>query len=334
MIRREGARKWFVRAVTKWGRKQRLVIGHKADAVKVYFELLTQIYEEHGIVKKTTLTFNMLIDVYVEQHLKFKRSHDNFRYTLDRLKEALGPVYINEFTRETFENYLMQLESCRTQTHDRYRPATVNKYLILAKCVFNHAVENQILKENPIGKIPLREVNNVRDKVLNQDEYAKLKDCLPDYLKPICDFAVQVPVRKMELVNMKVSDVDLVENIIYVPDGTTKSGKGRQLPIPPNMVSYFRDIPKDSEWAFYRKEYGKCLNLGDFKRAFRHACELANLTWLHFHDFRHCAITAMSRRGIPQTVIMRIAGLTTNSVFNRYRTVNINDVKNVFDYAN
>jgi len=85
-----------------------------------------------------------------------------------------------------------------------------------------------------------------------------------------------------------------------------------------------------SEWVFYKKEYGEYKNLGEFRRSFRTACKKAGVPWLRVHDLRHQAVTAMSRRRVPQPVIMKVAGLSTNSVFNRYRTVDLIDIKDCF----
>ena len=297
---------------------------------RVYYQFLTEIYNKNGIAKESFVTIGFIIDYDLEKHFIHKRSYENAKYFYEVMKNRLGSIYVKDFNRDIFEDFIEELTAKRTKEHDQYQPATINKYIAFMKHAFNFAKANGLVRTNPVENLKLREVNNVRDRILTNKEWVTLQKHLPDHLLPICRFAKQVPSRKTEIVNMRKEDVDLINRVCYLHDGETKSGKGRVLPIPPNMMKYFKSIPKSSEWVFYRKEYGKYYNLGEFKRSFRTACENAGVPWLHFHDLRHQAVTEMSRRRVPQPVIMKVAGLTTNAVFNRYRTVDLVDIKDCF----
>lgn len=47
-----------------------------------------------------------------------------------------------------------------------------------------------------------------------------------------------------------------------------------------------------------------------------------------FHDIRHTVNTDMRRAGIQQSVIMAILGYEDHRMFNRYNTVDLEDLKN------
>jgi integrase len=56
-----------------------------------------------------------------------------------------------------------------------------------------------------------------------------------------------------------------------------------------------------------------------------HKAEFANV-W--FHDLRRSFVTNARRRGVPESVVMRMSGHRTRNVFDRYNIVEDEDVRN------
>lgn len=135
-----------------------------------------------------------------------------------------------------------------------------------------------------------------------------------DYLIPILEYNFAVPSRRSELTGAKVADLDLLNNRFRVPVSRSKGGVSMWKPIPPHMETYFRTLPVDTEYIFFRRdEDGVCRPLGDFKRALRGVLKKADLlgVW-RFHDGRHAAYTALMRNGTPKAVAQSIAGWRTD----------------------
>lgn len=78
------------------------------------------------------------------------------------------------------------------------------------------------------------------------------------------------------------------------------------------MLQYFRSIPADCPFLFYRQDVeGEYHSLGDFRKAWHHCLKLAELSDVRFHDTRHCSATDLYVNGNPERVIMDIAGWKT-----------------------
>ena len=131
------------------------------------------------------------------------------------------------------------------------------------------------------------------------------------------------------------SQVDRDRQTIRLEPGTTKNNEGRTIPyaLLPELVEVIEAAWKEHErlkgedkicpYVFHRN--GKRIKV--FHGAWKTACETAGCPGKLFHDFRRTAIRNLSRKGVPDTVAMRISGHKTRSVFDRYNIVNEADLR-------
>ena len=247
---------------------------------------------------------------------------------MDTLKCDLGNVRIPEFPSR-FEMYVRHLKTTESNRGALRSAAAINRPIEIVKACFKLCVALELLSKNPITKqkFPLLD-ETPRDVVISESERSKLQEVVDKqapHLSAIIKFAMQVPCRKSELVNMRREDLDLDKSAIRVKNGTTKNEEGVWKPIPPNMLDYFQSIPPESEFLFYRVVKGTgnaCpptyLPLGDFKNAWRSCREKAGLLRLHFHDTRHISATRLVNNGTPEQVVNTVAGWKTNMLRDYY----------------
>ena len=125
---------------------------------------------------------------------------------------------------------------------------------------------------------------------------------------------------------MQVEQIDLSQRVIRLEPGTTKNGEGREVVMTDSMFTLLTACVSGksaNDYVFTRPD-GK--RVRDFRRTWARACKEAGLPGLLFHDLRRTAARNLRRAGVPETVIMRIGGWRTRSVFERYAIVSRNDI--------
>ncbi len=252
--------------------------------------------------------FAEALDFYIARH-EIGKSKPLF----DRLRADLGAVALKDLS-ERFDRFLQLLKTEKgKRTGKPIANGTINRYLAWARAACNFAALHGRMKGNPLrgGRFTKLE-ETAKDRILTQDEQARLLaalDRVAPHLLPAVNFALRVPCRISEIVNMKREHLNLFKNTITVPGAITKNGEPCIKKIPPDMLDYFRQLPRETDFLFYRRDKaGKYHTLGDFKKSWHHALREAGISGFVFHSLRHCAVTSLRNAGTPDTAIYMLAG--------------------------
>ena len=214
--------------------------------------------------------------------------------------------------------------------------ATINRSLGALRRMFALAIERGSLKYAPFIKmLPEAEA---RTGFLEVQEYDKLYEALPDYVKPILQIGFYTGMRLGEIKNLTWSHVDLANNVIRLEDQDVKNSQGREIPLIdglPNILEKLRQANPTAEYVFLGVS-GK--QIKSFRKAWARACETAGLKNFLFHDLRRSAVRNLVRAGVPRGVAMKITGHKTEEVFERYNITDSKDIKSagesVAEYLN
>lgn len=342
-IRNKGTNTWGVRVRCRVNgtevSKKETVYGTKSDALIVEAKLRQELLQ----IKKTQAssltadtgkfrTFGEAIDFYLERNTRtISRNLHIFRM----LKKGLGKCRVSELGNR-FDRYLLHLRhEKRDKTGRKYSNASINRVLAYAKSVCNMALRFEKIDKNPLNRFSkLKEVP--RDRVLSAQEEQRLLNVLREdapHVYPAVLFALQIPIRKSELVNMRTSDLDLINNVVRLRNGTTKNSRGCYIPIPPDMTEYFRSIPSGCDYVFYRKVSEGYRSLGDFKISWRNALRKAGIEDFRFHDLRHISATRLVDAGTPERIVREIANWQTD-MLNRYYHMNSSKIYEAVRFGN
>lgn len=318
-IKRTGSSTWYldvrVRLSGKETRTRETFTGTRAAAEERFFFLKQRLRDGVEVADLSTTpyvrTFGDLLNVYRQNN---EITWNGFLF--ERLENDLGTVRIEDFSLR-YDEYVRGMKHERSPRTGRfYSNATINRLTVYTRAIFSYALKRGLIPTNPM--ILCRKLKEYpRDRVLSDDERKRLFTVLQDnetirHILPAVQFAIQVPIRRSELVHLTKDLLNVDSMVIKLKHGTTKNGNGTFIPVPPDMAAYFKNIPEQSQYLFYREEGGKFLPLGDFKRAWHRALELACISNFRFHDLRHIAATALIDQGTPVHVVLSIGNWKTD----------------------
>ncbi len=170
----------------------------------------------------------------------------------------------------------------------------------------------------------------VREGFVDDDQYRKILEALPEILKPIFVVAYHLPLQKQELLSLKHYQVDLSSRRLLLNRQETSSNEPQTAPIYGDMSAWLdilltkrRTLSAKGEYLFIN-ELGNLI--GEFRKAWNTACLLADVPGLRFSDLRRIATRHMMRLGFPGKFIIQIAGLKTPSLLWRCTSTDKNDI--------
>jgi integrase len=299
-------------------KRQRIFSGTREQAKRLFEDLKEKARAGDGSLKATDIsTFERAAAIFIEK--RKQAPSDTHLRMIQFLVGALGAVSLVEFPAR-FESWLKLYRVTPTKQTGKYPGnGAANRFVSIARAVYNlMRALNLFEGENPISGARFPKLKEIpRDVSLGEQDKKNLLNTLDaqaPHLSAIVRFAMQVPCRRSELVNMKREDLDLFGSCIRVRNGTTKNDCGTWKKIPADMRDYFRNLPSETEYLFYRRERdGTYHKLGDFKRAWNRCLKLAGLKGaFRFHDTRHVSASALVDNGTPEQVVMMLAGWKTN----------------------
>jgi integrase len=232
--------------------------------------------------------------------------------------------------------------------------ATINREVAALKRMFRLGQQSTPAKVLRMPHFPHLRENNVRKGFLEDAQYRKLVEGTELWFRTIVECGRTYGWRISELLGMKVKQIDLMQRVIRLDPGTTKNSDGREVFMTEALYLLLGACVegKGAEDAVFARPNG--IPVRTLRDAWEKACTLAGVgqfvcvdcatpvqagapcqkcsgkrtryTGLIFHDLRRTAARNLRRAGISETVIMKIGGWRTRSVFERYAIVSRGDI--------
>ena len=173
------------------------------------------------------------------------------------------------------------------------------------------------------------EQGNERRGFVEEPEYRKLAELAAGqlWLRGLLALAYTYGFRKAELLGMRCSQVDLLNDTVCLYSGETKNGEGRIVALTRECRELVVELRKGKQPEDYllTRENGEPVR--DLRGAWDALVKAAGLPGLLLHDFRRSAVRRMIRAGVPQKTAREISGHKTDAVFNRYNIVSEADIR-------
>jgi integrase len=189
--------------------------------------------------------FKELAQWYLDlEDVKAKKSCRRDKLSVKCLLEMFGNHLLKNITPALIEKYRQRRLAETTRHKKTTKPATVNREIDCLKTIFSKAVKNGKAERNPVQGLKMLKENNVRDRILSQEEFTRLLARSPEHLKPFLKFGYYTAMRQGEIVNLYWGQVNLREGFIHLKPEDTKTNEGRDVPLTRELVEMFKAMPR------------------------------------------------------------------------------------------
>ncbi len=293
----------------------------------------------------SALTVADLAQLYLDDYkIKGRRSigHAVSRWE-GHLKPFFGLYQAQRVTPDLIDRYRLH------RTNEGASVATVNRELAALRRMFTIGKQKRKLFSVPFVEIIPE--NNTRTGFLQDSDYAALAEsCLKHggpWMRALLEMGYCYGWRKSELVNLRVSQVDLLRRTMRLEPGTTKNDEGREVYLTDAIATLLRPlvVGKDRTAQVFARG---AVPVRSFRKVWQNACCAVGLghfecstcggefttgkrcetckkrltyRGLIFHDLRRTAARNLRRAGVDTSVIKSCGGWKTDKVFQRYSIV-------------
>lgn len=237
------------------------------------------------------------------------------------LKPHFGSMLLIDLTADDVADY--QKERLR----ERASPKTINLELgTLRAMMRRHRLWAQVQPD-----VKMLTVRDEAGKALTADEERRLRAACAESrsraLLPAVSLALNTGMRRGEILSLKWSQIDFLNERVIVGKSKTDAGHGRAIPLNTSALSALRiwasNFPdrKPEHFVFAAERYGLTgddgkphvhafdpeRSIGTLKVAWESAKRKSGVA-CRFHDLRHSACTRLVERGVPLPVIASLLG--------------------------
>ncbi len=230
---------------------------------------------------------------------------------------------------------------------------TINRDVTTLKACLSKAVEWDVLDGNPLQKLkPVRTEASLRARYLTTAEETALRSALierdlrlrekrrngnawrrarhqrvlpdlsiaafADYLQPMVLLSLNTGLRRGEVLQLKWTDVDLLQRKLVVRGDNTKSGKTRYVPLNAEALTtleQWKNSAGTSEWVFAGLD-GKRMN--GIKTSGGGVLDSAAVADFRWHDLRHHFASRLVMKGVDLNTVRELLGHSDLSMTLRY----------------
>lgn len=290
------------------GRRIRKSVGSEKDAENALAAVKTDILRgELRFKKESKIRFEDFAKEYFEYSKVNKKSWERDRTSLKALTEFFDNILLSKITAGYIEKY-------KTKRIGEVSSASINRELACLSAMFSLAKKSKFVDENPVREVSKFQERKLELRILSKEEIADLIEKSSGHLRKIIILALNTAMRRGEIFALKWKDVDFEKGFIYI--AVTKSGVMRKIPMNSLVIEALKNMKRENEFVFFNSKTEKSLTT--VRRAFKTACQKADINSLRFHDLRHTAATYMVMGGIDLVTVSEILGHSDIKMTMRY----------------
>lgn len=263
-------------------------------------------------------TFAKFVEDDFLPHIKtYKRSWEcDVSLLNNHLLPAFGSRHLDTITRRDVQKLITGRREMGKA------PGTCDRMLILARHIFNCALKWEIpgVKSNPAKEVELLNVDNKRERYLNEDEVRRLHDAVQasenPMLKYIVPMLLMTGARKREVLDARWEDFDYETRQWKIP--FTKGGKPRYVPMSDGVLGILDAVSRieGSPYVFPNPDTKKPFVTIHY--TWDTARKKAGLQDVRLHDLRHSFASILINSGRSLYEVQHLLGHTQVKTTERY----------------
>jgi integrase len=243
-----------------------------------------------------------LLEAFIAQHVSQNRSAREISRLLRReFGSAWGNRSIHDIKKRDVIDVVSGIE-------DRGAPVAANKALKTIKTFLRWCVGRAVLDQSPADGIPLPSKVTARDRVLSDDELARVIAGAREIGGPyggIVEVLALTGQRREEVAECPWDELDFDGHIWTLPKSRTKNDKAHLVHLSHQSVAILKRVKKEKKEPFVFSVYGT-KPFQSFSEAKRELNKLCGVKDWRLHDLRRTCVSGMCRLGVPPHVADKI----------------------------
>ena len=281
-----------------------------------------------GLKKRKAYKFRELVDWYLSLLKAGElKSIYKVRQHCHRLRETFGDRPAEEIKPSMIQAYQQKRLSEISHRGTPFKPSSVNRELEVMRRIYNLAIREDMVSRNPCWKVTRLPEKNARDRILTPEEKERLIEVLPQHAADVVIVAYYTGMRAGEIFRMTWDRINMKEGYFSLTPKDTKTGEGRRVYFNDEVRSILERLTKIRSLSHNFVFTFKGRPLKSIKAALGRALKKANIRDFRLHDLRHTYTTNARKAGVDRSVIMKLTGHKTLSMFTRYNSVDETDAR-------
>ena len=292
---------------------------NKKLAIRIFDKLKGEIAEGKWFQKLPgeNYTFEDLMNKYMKEYSAVNKkpsSHIRDKSLNNHLQKCFGQFYLPDIKPRMIAEYKTK------RRNEGACSRTINYELALMNHAFNVAIrEWELIESNPASKVKKERIRNIMERWLSVDEEKRLLLASPRWLQEIIIFAINTGLRRGEILNLKLSQVDFNRKTLIIFD--QKNGAIDTLPLNQKAMGILEERRRNKlpgcDLAFPSQNGTRILDRNLF-RAFITALSRAEIEHFRFHDLRHTFATRLVQSGVGIYEVQKLGRWKNDSMVMRY----------------
>lgn len=258
---------------------------------------------------------------------------ESYKRDLNKFLEFNKNIDINEITVAKLKEYIKYLSL------EQLNEKTISRNISCLKSFYKFLAIEKIIKSNPTESLYIPKIKKNLPNILDEDDINKLLDInLTDNFsyrnKAMLELMYATGIRVSELVNLKLEDIDLNQDIIRT---FGKGSKERVIPIGDYAKEYLNKYiynhrtmmlkNENSEYLFLNNHGKKMTRQGFFKILKKIANEKGITKELSPHTLRHSFASHLLKYGADLRTIQELLGHSDISTTQIYTHISNEELK-------